>query len=382
MAEAWLYTLALHAVVLQAFYLACVWASARQFRRLPPKAPVLPMTVIKPLKGVDIALEENLRSLVEADETGVLQVLFAVEDESDPAHAVAAKVAADASGRDVRVLVTGPPGSRMGKMHNMIEAFKHARHPVVVFSDSDVRADRDLLAETSEAFARGAGAASALPDATGPAAFTDALIGLCFNHYFLAPAALVYRSGFICPFAGSWLALRRDLIERIGGLEPFANTAADDFALGMAVAKTGSRAVLLSRLAKIREKGGTPAETYRHALKWTVITRSITPWLFYPMPFLSPLPVALAACLAQALAPGGLSWAPILLAALAALRVVLAWTQDRLTARDFFPLWAYFILPLTDLAQLILWTHALASRHILWRDRRYRVLPGGRLEPA
>lgn len=366
-----------HAAMLAAFYLLALLAGLARFGRREKPGEVLPMTVIRPLKGLDEGLEDNLRALVDADAAGVLEHLFAVESADDPAFAVAGLVAALAPGR-ARVVVTGPSGERMGKAHNMIEALKHATKELVVFSDSDARADRAALVETSRAFAAGADAVSGVPDASMARGAGDVLVCLCFNHYFDPLAIVAHAAGVGTFFSGTWMALRRDTLERLGGLERFSNQAADDFSLADALRRAGARVALLPRLVRLYEHGGGVVEGAQHVFKWARIVRWTTPAPFLLLPLATPLPLA---CLAALSGAADLRPAAFWLF-LAATRVACALRLDGRTAASRFPWWGYAALPVLDLAFLGLWLGAWLGNTISWRGRRYRVRTGGHLEPV
>ena len=120
--------LAAYFCLVNALYLAMVAASRAFYRRDAGAGEISPFAVIKPMKGAEENLEGNLRSLLEADREGRLQIIFAVESADDPAAAAASKVVAGASGADAALVITGPSLDRMGKIHNMIEALPSARH--------------------------------------------------------------------------------------------------------------------------------------------------------------------------------------------------------------------------------------------------------------
>ena len=356
-----------------ALLVVSVACSAVFFRRLPATdAPLTPMTMIRPLKGREPGLDENLRSPIDADQERVLQTLFAIETREDPAFPVCEAIVRDYPDRDLEIVLTGPSGPRMGKAHNMIEAIKRAKYPLVVFSDSDVRAARPALLATSAAFAAGAEVASALPDGSAATGMTDALLAACFNHYFAVPAVLLYRTGRITPMAGGWLACRKSFLDRIGGLESMADRAAEDISIALEAKRLGARAVLLPVLTPIREHGGTPLQLLRHMLKWAKIIRFSTPAAFAALPALDFCFVALLAWLL-----GGSWLAP---ASAVAGRIVLAIAQDGLAARRFFPFWLYLALPILDLVCIAVWIAAFLSNTIEWRGKTYRLLRGGRLE--
>ncbi len=350
---------------------ACLAASARHFRDAAPGPADLPMTLIKPVRGLDDAMEASFRSIIAADAGKVLQIVVALEDAGDPAYPVARAFAAAHPDRDITVLLTGPAGGRMGKAHNMLAAYATAKHPRVIFSDADTCITPALLADTARAFRDGADAAFGLPYHVDAPGLGGWWFMIAFNHAYCIPAALAYETGQFRSFAGAWMAYTKDAVERAGGLERFTHAIADDYALGMAVRKSGARLELLREPVFVSETGTAPLEAFRHIAKWA----SIICWSFPPAWALAPLvnPVLLALA---ALAAGA---GPLPLAVALATRVLVGLFQDRLVGRIRRPAWTYLVLLGADVGAMVFWPLGL-RRVIEWRGRRYRLSLGGACE--
>lgn len=353
---------------------ACLAASLARFRAAAPGPARRPMTLIKPVKGLDDAMELSFRSVVESDPGRVLQVLVALESAEDPAYPAARAFAAAHPERDIAVLLTGPAGPRMGKAHNMIEAYKAAKHPVVIFSDADTCITPALLADTARAFDEGADAAFGLPYHAAAPGLGGWLYMLAFNHAYCVPAALGYYTGQFRSFAGAWMAYTKEAVARAGGLEGTAHSIADDFALGAAARASGARLELLREPVFVHESAPGAAAVAGKLAKWS----SIIAWSFPP-----------AWLLAPALDPVLLGWAalacdrtPLTFAALGAslaTRALVALVQDRRVGRLRLPAWYYASLVAADPGAMLFWPLGL-RRVVSWRGRRYRLSLGGRCE--
>jgi ceramide glucosyltransferase len=359
---------------------ACLAESVRLFRSPPPPdAALLPMSLIKPLKGAEPGLAEKFEQIAAADPGGAVQVVFAVESEADPAWAEARAFAARHPGRATELVLTGPSRGRMGKAHNMIEALPRAAHPRVIFADSDVETTPRLLAETSRAFAEGYDAVFALPRQRRGERPADLLFEIAMNHSFGLSAALGWRAIGFTHCAGAWMGYTREILERSGGLEPIAHAIADDFALSRRVARAGARGKLLPVPVPLREDDATALDVVRHLVKWSRIICWTLPvfWLFLP---LLNIAAAAAALLALAWAGGG---SPVLAGALAAAafasRGLVALLHDALVGEGALPAFWYCALAFTDLGSLFFWLSGF-PRHIVWRGVRYRLSWGGRAE--
>jgi ceramide glucosyltransferase len=378
--DAAFWTAASLAAVMSAAYWACLAETVRLFRSpAPAPRPLLPMTLIKPVKGLDEGLAGNFEAIAAADPEGKVQVIIALESRDDEAYPVAAAFAARHPERDILVLETGSPRGRMGKAHNMIEALPRAAHPRVIFSDSDVQTTPRLLAETSRAFEDGCDAVYAVPQQRRSRGLSGVLLEIALNHYFGLAAALGWR---VIPFtfcAGAWMGYTAETLRRAGGLEPFSHAIADDFALSHAVARTGARGRLIGAPVLLREAGGTPAETLEHLLKWAIIIRWSVPWVYCAMPvFNAGLQAAFALALAFALGRHRAA-ACALAAGVVGTRAAVAFLYDLLAGDGPLPLPWYALLGFMDVGSTGFWLNGF-RRTIRWRGVTYRLSAGGRAE--
>jgi len=354
---------------------ACVAVNAWHFgrRRPMPAGKVLPMTMIKPVKGLDDALVAGLESIVASDPERALELIVAIESEDDPAYPAARAFAARHQDRDVKVLITGPSRGRMGKAHNMIEAYRAAKHPRVIFSDADTEATDGLVRRTSEAFTQGYEAVFALPfhrRAPGPGGF---LFQVAFNHGFGVGAALSWYLGAFRFAAGAWMAYTKEAIDRSGGLEPVAHAIADDFAISVRARAAGAREKLLDEYVYLQETGTRLWESLVHVAKWSAIIRWSVPFWAYAA---APLGSLLGWSLALLWSSGGSSFGWTFFGAATASRPLAALAQDAFAAKELMPLWQYPLLALGDVGAAAFWLSGFRST-IVWRGRKYRLLPGG-----
>jgi ceramide glucosyltransferase len=364
------------------FMILGLWASVAvsvyHFRRdhAGPDEPLLPMTLIKPVRGLDEGMRENFEAIADSDPEKALQVIIALESDADPAAALARGFAAAHLARDILVLYTGPARGRMGKTDNMIEALCKAKHARVVFSDADIRTTPGLLRGTSQAFRDGYEAVFGLPYHVYVPDLGGWMFRVAFNHNFSIAAPLTYYLGFFHFASGAWMAYTREVLERAGGLEPFARHIADDHAISDKVRRIGSRQYLLHELVPVSETGTTVPEAFWHLVKWCRIVHSTLPGIYFGLAVLNPGLVAVALWLLCEASQERPWLGRGLLAAFLISRSLIACLQDRLAARVRLPLWEYASLIVIDLGYLLFWVFGL-RRRIVWRGVRYRLHSGG-----
>lgn len=128
--------------------LALGWVTRRgRGRGLPEHTP--PVTIFKPLKGLDEELEANLRSFFHLDYP-VYQLLFGVADAGDPAIAVVQKLMGEHPDRDARLVVGAPAFGLNPKVENLASMDRFRKYDVILISDSNVRVRPSYLRETAK----------------------------------------------------------------------------------------------------------------------------------------------------------------------------------------------------------------------------------------
>lgn len=352
-----------------------VLAAARYTAVAPPKvrkeARLPPLSILKPLSGEDLGLEENLRSFFEQDYPD-FEVLFAVRRADDPAVAVAERIRARYPGVASRLIVTGEPPYPNAKVFSLDHMLAAARHEVVVMADSDVRVMPDFLYKMAAEFQDERTGLVTCPYRAVPGASPwSRLEAISLNTEFLS-GVLVARWLEGMRFAlGPTIAARREVLIGLGGFDTLQEYLAEDFVMGKLAAEAGW-GVLLSSYVIDHRIGSQPlAANLRHRLRWNRSTRRSRPWGYLGQIFTNPLPLAL---LLVAVWP---SWWPLAVFT-AIFRAAAAWATAGRVLHDPLTRWLWWLVPLADIASFLLWLGAFFGNTIVWRGRKYLLLRDGR----
>src|SRR3954463_2056536 len=126
--------------------LAIVAAERYSAVKPPALAPgqLPPISILKPLHGLDLGIIENLRSFFVQDYPQ-FEILFAVETEDDAAVPIVRELIRDIPGIPARLLIAGPSPYPNAKVHSLRCMMAEATHEVIVMADSDVRVTPDFL---------------------------------------------------------------------------------------------------------------------------------------------------------------------------------------------------------------------------------------------
>jgi ceramide glucosyltransferase len=238
------------------------------------------ISVLKPLHGGEPLLEEALASICHQDYP-VWQVVFGVQDPADTAMPLVRRLQARFSDCDIAVVVdpTGHGANR--KVANLINMLPTAKHDVLVIADSDLHVAPDYLRSLAVALDQpGTGLVTTLYSGLPACPSVPALLGaMQINQYFL-PGALLARALGREDCLGATMALRRETLDRIGGLRALVDHLADDNLLGHLVRRLGLNVGLADTVPATTVPEANLAALWRHELRWARTIRMLEPAAF------------------------------------------------------------------------------------------------------
>jgi ceramide glucosyltransferase len=337
----------------------------------PPSAESLPpISILKPLAGLDLDLESNLRTFFEQDYPA-FEILFAVCNESDPAAAVARRLQLQYPHIPSRLLITGEPPYPNAKVYSLERMLSIAANDLVVMSDSDTRVTPAFLKIIAAEFQdENLGVATCPYRAVPGPSLWSRLEATSMNTDFWG-GALVARMLEGVHFAvGPTTAARRSALNTIGGIERLKDYLAEDFVMGKFAAEAGHGVILSSYVIEHHIGNATFFENVAHRLRWARSTRRSRPAGYVGQLFTMPLPLALLVFIAWP------AWWPVLPLTVV-LRFFAAYTVSRKVLRARLN---WLLLPVEDVFGFFFWFAGFFGNTISWRNRRYKLYADGRFE--
>lgn len=354
--------------------LGCVYAlvAAYAVRRFVASAPVAPasslpaVTILKPLYGAEPNLYANLARFCVQDYPSPVQIVFGVSDHADPAIAVVREIAATFPDRDLELVISSRRHGSNHKISNLINMATEARHDVLVISDSDIVVDADYLKSVAASLQQpGVGVVTCLYRGVAAQGIWAKLAAAAIDYHFLPSVLVGIMFRLASPCFGSTIAIHKDTLAAIGGLQSAADQLADDYALGAAVRRAGLDIAIPAYVVGHECAQKSAAELIRHELRWARTIRSVDPAGFAGTVITHALSLALLGFLL-----GGMTPPAVLVPAALASRAVLQMELDRaFRLRDGFYWWG----PLRDLVSFAVFVASFFSRNVEWRGRRYGV---------
>jgi ceramide glucosyltransferase len=328
------------------------------------------ISILKPLAGLDLNLESNLRTFFEQGYPA-FEILFAVKAADDPAADVVARLQREYPKIPSRLLITGEPPYPNAKVYSLERMLAAAANDLVVMSDSDIRVTPDMLRTIAAEFQDlKLGVATCPYRAVPGASFWSRLEATGMNTDFWG-SALVARMLEGMRFAvGPTIAARRRVLHSIGGFERVKDYLAEDFVIGKFAAEAGHGVILSSYVIEHHIGSATLQQNIAHRLRWGRSTRRSRPAGYVGQLFTMPLPVALLVCAASP------AWWPVLPLAVG-VRALAAYTVSVCVLRAKIN---WLLLPIEDLMGFCFWIAGFFGNTICWRGRHYRLFSDGRFE--
>ena len=333
----------------------------------PPPATPQPVTLLKPLHGLEPRLRENLAGFLDQDWPAPIQVVAGANRSDDPALAVARGLSSD-----IVIAVDSPPLGGNAKISNLSNMMPLAAHDLIILSDSDMAVPSDYVARVVAALGQPAvGAATCVYRGRGDAGGWSRFAAAAISYQFAPGVVMSFALGAEEACMGSTIALSRATLERVGGFEAFAGSLADDHAIGTAVRGLGLKVVPVPRMVLAHGcQEPSFAAVWRHELRWAATVRGAN--LLGHVGSLLTHPLALS-LLAVPLMPGAGAAA---VAAALVTRCLLARNVDRWAGEPTAPMWW---LPARDLLSFAVFVASFAARSVDWRGAKFRIGPRGRL---
>lgn len=358
--------------------LLCAAAALIFHRRVAPASTDLPpVSILKPIHGLEKNQSENLRAACQLDYPDY-QLVLSAQRLDEPALPLMRALAEEFGPHRVTVAVAEGATAVNGKVQNLQIAMAAARHEVLVISDSDVRLRPDYLRTIVAPLADPqVGYVCTLYRAVCADQWYEKLELLSLNADFTANLIFASVTGASDFCLGSSTAFRRADLEAIGGFEPLGAHLNEDFEMGRRIRALDRRAVTVPYFIDTMVDLKSFRQWWAHQLYWDQNTCVSRPLGFFATVLTRAVPFALFFGIVRGFDPIGLA----VLAGVVAIRLATTAFVLHFGLRDREGLRAIWLLPLRDLFGLVSWFLALTKRDFVWRGNRYRLTRDGHIVP-
>ncbi len=362
-----------------------------------------PVTLLKPLKGLDSETMDCLQSWLGQQHPGEWQILFGVASSDDPVCDAVRNLMALHPNVDAQLVICPDNLGANAKVSTLIQLMRRARHDIIIVSDADVWVPEGFLAQFATPFqdpslgllncfyrlTAGVQRPGALrvgtPATAAPFVQLSTQTSLNLSTVAMRWEAFAVNADFwsqvlqsqsLKPldFAlGAVMATTRAQLEKMGSFESLADYLADDYQLGHRIAENGGHISISTVVVECRNGPMNWKEVWAHQIRWARTIRACQPLPYFASQLhnstLWPGLWALSRPTATVFAMAGCCLLTRMAAGF--------YCESKLMRRpDLNSIW---LAPLKDLLQTVIWVLAFSGAQIKWRGQKFRIQPGGKL---
>lgn len=363
-----------------AYYLLCLWSASVFVRARNSAASSLqqfrpPVTILKPLKGIDPDIYEAFRSHCLQD-YHEYEIIFGVSDSNDPAVASVDQLKREFPQIPISLIVCPTILGANVKVSNLEQMVQSARYEHLIVNDSDIRVERDYLQKVLAPFADDrVGMVTCLYRGAPASTVGSHLEALGISTDFSAGVLVAQQiEGGLHFGLGSTLAFRRTDLDRMGGFKTIVDFLADDYELGRRIADFGKKVVLSSTIVETHLPAYDFGGFVSHQMRWARGVRDAR--LGGYMGLVSTF--GLMWSLLAVIAANGAPWAWEVLAVVMLMRFSVAFRVGKSALLDQNLVSQLWLLPIRDLIAVGIWIVSFFGHTVVWRGEKF-TLKNGRL---
>lgn len=334
-----------------------------------------PITIIKPVCGLDRNTYENLASFCQQDYPDY-QIIFGFRDSDDPAIPTIKQIINDFLHLDIELVVCPRIIGTNLKMSNVANALENAKHEILFIVDSDIRVEHDYLQRVIQPLQdRKVGVITCLyrsrvnhwtTNLTAISTSTEFAAGVLVSHN-LAKSSINYAFG-------QTIVIRKEALTAIGGFEAVADYLADDFQLGYLPAEAGYKVVLSDYVVEHELTASSFADTIAQKIRWAQCIRVSRPGGYLGLIFIYGTVISTLLLITT----GASNLSCIMFSITWITRFIMGWMVGVVRIQDQTAKKYLWLIPLSDLLGLLVWCCGLSNTTI-WRRERFKLTKDGKL---
>jgi ceramide glucosyltransferase len=363
-------------------FLVLVLYSVLRFRGNKKRASgefLPPVTLFKPVHGMEPRLEQNLESFFRQDYPN-FELIFGARHNGDQALAVVERLRARYPNVPVKIALSGEPDRANAKVCSLEKMVPLAATDFYIISDSDVHVGESYIREVIAPFADPqVGMVSCLYRGVPTGGLWSRLEALGMSVEMTAGVVVANTLEGMKFALGPTMAGRREAVEKSGGMSALADYCADDYVLGKSIAELGYRVLISEYVIDHIVLNRNFRDSVLHQVRWMKSTRFSRPKGHFGTMLTFAMPFGLLGLIGGLLMGNPLAGFAVLGAAFLN-RIVLLVATGWGVVRDRNSVWYCWLYPMRDLMGFFFWMASYGSSTIVWRGELYRLSYGGKME--
>jgi len=355
----------------------CVWDFfGRKKKKDYPLSPT-PVSLVKPITGIDAGVKENLRSFCSQDYP-IYEVLVGMCGSSGMTASGMHEFVTTCHDLGIRGIVATHDLGSNKKVSNLHGLVASARYDLLALSDSDMRVDQSYLARLVADYDsdKNIGLVTCMYKISEPVSIGATLESLSIAFDFI-PSVLVARKLEGITFGlGATLLISKQALNEIGGLTAIADYLADDYQIGNRLWQLGYKIVLSDMVIENIVGPMSISDYFTHQVRWARTCRTSRPRGYAGLGITHLFALSLLFVIMN----GATVFSMTLLLSAFVLRFGLAAMVYAWVIKSKRSLKWIFLLPIKDMMSFVIWLWSFMDNKVVWKGTVYRILQEGRIK--
>ena len=350
-----------------------------QINRIPPLVSsnqYFPVSILKPLKGIDDNLEDNLESFFKLDYPKY-ELLFGINSEDDPAVTMVRKLMKKYPHIKSKLVISSAGNFLNPKVNNLNNIVCHAKYDYLLISDSNVKVEPHYLKENMKLMTlSNAGLVTSTIKGTGAKNLGSILENLHINTFVTGSVFFVNNILHYPVVIGKSMLLKKEALQKINGFKAFANVLAEDHLIGKEIRKAGYKIYHSQHIINNINIYWPMKRFLNRHIRWAMIRKRLKLFRYFSEPFSNPILMVfvylLIAFNLESL---------IIFNLVTAIKIIFDSKIARTIGADLY-WYHYLLIPVKDIIIGLIWFVPFFYNKIDWRGNYFYISRGTQLKPA
>jgi len=335
-----------------------------------------PVSILKPLQGLDSELEKNLEAFCHLDYPDY-EIIFCFKNVDDPAYPLADRLKQNCKNIPMKLVVDPAFYGYNPKINNLVAGIKEAKNDLVLISDGDIRPDKDYLKELAHYFDDPqVGLVTNLIGGKGNRSLGAILENLYLNSFVIGAVASVNYAFQRPCVVGKSMIFKKSDIEKIGGILSFKDFLAEDYLIGRGLEKMGKKVLISPHIVSCINTHRSLKKFLNRHFRWTLLRYRLSTPAYLSELLVNPIFFSLILFFTSRFSKGSF----ILLIGITIYKIFLEAFQSGVILGKFRILTHLFV-PVKDLIFAFLWFVPFVKRSVTWREHKFIMKRHTELKP-
>ncbi|MBK8946078.1 MAG: glycosyltransferase [Ignavibacteriae bacterium] len=334
------------------------------------------ISILKPIKGIDDQLENNLISFYNLDYPNY-EIIFGLHTKDDPALQIIKKISAEFSKIKTKIVIDNYMIGLNPKINNLYNMYPKSKGSFILISDSNTRVEPNFLKSLlSEFNDKNVGLVTASIRGIGAKNIPSIFENIHLNSFLLPSVFTASKIAKISIVIGKSILIPKNILTQIGGFEAFRNYLAEDYLMGVKVEELGYKVKTSSTFVDNINENLTLQKFLNRHSRWAKMRAKIRLNTYLLEAFSNPIAASFILAIILSNQIGLLQFITVSI-----LKIILDFTSIKIIKSDL-KFYHLLFIPIKDLIIGLVWYIPFINSEVNWRNNIFKIKKDSLLQPV